>query len=68
MICDHFDPITASCAPCCAVCSGCHERTAETKEKAAKGATNTQGGGVEQALTDAVTTSIIQNRKDGSQV
>ena len=48
MICDHFDPITASCAPCCAVCSGCHERTAETKEKAAQGATNTQGGKAEQ--------------------
>lgn len=67
MICDHFDPITASCAPCCAVCSGCRERTAETKEKAAL-VLEHQGGGVEQVLTDAVTTSIIQNRKDGSQV
>lgn len=28
MNCDHFDPITASCAPCCIVCSNygtsCH--------------------------------------------
>lgn len=33
MCCEHFDPITASCAPCCSVCSyrgrGCK------KEKAA---------------------------------
>lgn len=32
MICDNFDPITASCAPCCIVCSQrghCGNRTGE---------------------------------------
>lgn len=60
MICDHFDPITASCAPCCAVCSGCHERTAETKEKAAL-VLEHQGGGVEQVLTANVHASIVHS-------
>lgn len=59
MICEHFDPITASCAPCCAVCSGCRERTAETKEKAALGVGSTQSGKAEQVLSDAVSTSSL---------
>lgn len=50
MICDHFDPITASCAPCCAVCSGCRERTEneprKNNEKAAL-VLEHQGGGIE---------------------
>lgn len=37
------------------------------QKNTALGVGSTLGGGVEQVLSDTVSTSIIQNRKDGSQ-
>ena len=52
MICDSFDPITSSCAPCCIVCSqrgSCGKRTeSEQRENAAADAANIDDGRVEQ--------------------
>lgn len=64
MICDRFDRITASCAPCCGVC-GLRGTCTTDKENAAPDAANIESGGVEQVLTASASASIInENRED----
>lgn len=57
MICKHFDPITASCAPCCSVCS--QRGRCLSKEKTALDARNIRDGQVERKLRYRISTSSL---------
>ena len=50
-------PYFRTCPHCGAHLDPSERCDCQDKEKAAQGATNTQDGGVEQSLTDAVSTS-----------
>ena len=77
MCCEHFDPITASCAPCCWVCSyrgsSCDgERSpvnqTDLHKKAALDAANIGDGRAQQVLRTAVGAFSLSEAKGEIQV
>ena len=60
MICDHYDPITASCAPSCVVCS--YHRTDCPGKREAAPVLEHRDGQVERDLRPNISTSSLSNK------
>ena len=63
MSCSRFEPVTASCAPCCAVCGHLGLNCMGEKSAAASDC-SADNGRVERILTDSFSASILQREEE----